>query len=173
MVQQRSSFSMRETRLRKDTQLRTPEWVLGVVALFPASTQHPITSLSPAALLEVFPTGSETSPEGRFCTLPASCAVNQPLKGESRGAEAGGAIETLGCDPIVTFGMDFSSSIQKQLSTKCCARKLQLRTDRSPAFSEIIVWWRRQKINKSAKSRNDIYIVMSAQKKINRCCGGK
>ena len=79
---------MRETRLGKDTRLRTPEWVLGVVTLFPASIQHPITSLSPSALLEVFPMGSETSPEGRFCTLPASGAVNQPLEGDSRGAEA-------------------------------------------------------------------------------------
>ena len=51
--------------------------------------------------------GSETSPESRFRTFPASCAVGHPVEEESRGVEAGGAGETLGWDRIVTFGMDF------------------------------------------------------------------
>ena len=165
---------MRETRLGKDTPLRTPEWVLGVVTLFPASIQHPITSLSNLQpCWRSFPWGQKPAQrvDSALCQPPVQWA--SPSRETAEEQKPGGMRETLGCDPIVAFGMDFSSSIWKQLNTKYYARKLQLRTDRPPAFMEIIVWWRRQKINKSAKSQNDIYIVMSAQKEINRCCGRK
>ena len=87
--------------------LRTPEWAIGSCHSAPSPHQHPITSLPLSALLQVFPMGSETSPESRFRTFPASCAVGHPVEEESRGVEAGGAGETLGWDRIVTFGMDF------------------------------------------------------------------
>ena len=73
-----------ETHPTQDTRVGTGSCHF-VPSLHP--TPYNLTVKS-SALLEVFPMGSETSPEGRFCTLPASGAVIQPLEGDSRGAEA-------------------------------------------------------------------------------------